>query len=183
MTNFLFLDVDGVMNCLATAIAFKHGYSDQHWSPVSVGLLRDLVERVDGKIVIISTKRKKFQSEIECIMYFKNLLKEVYDWPDAPIIGRTPSLGSIKNKLTQLYESRGYEIDSYLKAQNQEENYVIIDDNSDFKPDQFCKLVTTTFANGFDLIAYNKCLSIFNMPNNDINIHAQNALQKYGAYK
>ena len=180
--SILYLDIDGVLNSLSTAIAFKHGYTDNHWSPVSVGLLRDLCERANCKIVITSSKRKRYTVE-DCIEHFTNLFRDIYHWHNAPVIGKTPALGLIRNKLTQKHETRGYEIEAWFKANGSlveyTENYVILDDDSDYKADQMNRFVKCNFANGFDFCAYNKALNILGYPHNDFNVHSEDAIAQY----
>lgn len=143
--KILFLDVDGVLNSFRTADAFNTGrgdgygtlafstdfrYGQMEWSqrafkldPIAVILLRKIIEATGAKIVISSTWRLG-----SCVDHF-NKMFECYDWDTTNII---IDMTGHPQKI------RGEDIRQWLSA-NAHLNitdYVIVDDNSDFYPDQ-----------------------------------------------
>ena len=188
MPNFslLFLDIDGVLNCLATAIAFSQGYQDKYWSPVAVNLMQSLCKRTNASIVITSSKRKDYDSDKDCIEAFKDILKH-YGWIDAPIIGRTGCAGHCTNELTGKIETRGVEINEWLKKYGSTvyhtNNWIIIDDDSDFMPHQIERFVKTTFCNGFDYVSYVQALNLLGCVDKHLNVHAESTLNHYRNFK
>lgn len=131
--RLLFLDIDGVLNSLNF---YKIGYElnggitthtsvfERHTDdldPIAVDLLKDFVLKYNIDIVLSSTWRKMFT-----IAEIKDLFALV-GWEGIPIIDVTPVLHTI----------RGEEIQEWYRMFKDEyEEYVIIDDDSDFLPSQ-----------------------------------------------
>lgn len=83
----IFLDIDGVLNSISTAIALNRKgmiMDEKVFDNVAVGLVRKLVECTGAKIVISSSWRIGRQVED-----FKNYFA-YYGWEDAPVVGMTP---------------------------------------------------------------------------------------------
>jgi len=131
MTNrILFLDLDGVLNSIdfykrrGGMVAHK-SFFDRHadeLDPIAVKLLKEFVLENDIKIVISSTWRLLLTIE-EIIALF-----EMRGWEDIPIIDFTPEIYNV---------IRGEEIQDWLeKYEHKVENYVILDDDSDFTKEQ-----------------------------------------------
>ncbi len=129
----VFLDIDGVLNCHRTAIAFggiphttaRNGrYA---LDEVAIRLIGGIVRKAEAQIVLSSTWRKHA------------------DWqqygPDLglPIIDRTPSLCG----------NRGTEIADWLGRHPEVDCYAIIDDDSDMLPEQMTRFVHTSGFDGF----------------------------------
>lgn len=140
--KLLFLDVDGVLNSTRSFVGigmsgppFPHRMSafakqgkvySPNFDPVAVGLLREMVEQYDFKIVLSSTWRIGFKPD-ETIKLWKEFMSEIYDWEDFPIIGQTPDTDDI----------RGREIDKFMKELDEEiEDFIIVDDDSDMTEKQ-----------------------------------------------
>jgi hypothetical protein len=129
--RIIILDIDGVLNSIIyyeinptnNSFLVKDAKDlDKH----NLDLLKALVERTSAKIIISSTWRKDRHfledglTDEEKMSKFKNLFAEK-GWLDAPIIGFTPDLGTI----------RGHEVAVCLDNV-QVDDYVIFDDDSDF---------------------------------------------------
>jgi len=131
--KIVFLDIDGVLNCHRTAVAFggiphttgRNGRAMM--DEVAIRLIGGICHTAGAKVVLSSTWRKHS------------------DWLDIgpaldlPIIDRTPSgMGP-----------RGREIADWLKVHPEVESYAIIDDDGDMLPEQLEFFVHTHYANGF----------------------------------
>lgn len=140
----VFLDVDGVLNSEETCKKWhektgKGGYggffkeeevcTDENvkWGQDLVNNLKRIITETKAKIVISSTWRKFFS-----IDKFKEMFK-VYGWSDAPVIDMTPKLNS---------RYRGEEVVAWVK-ENPIDNYVILDDDTDFLQFQIANFVNT----------------------------------------
>ena len=160
--RIIFLDIDGVLNSHIIAeewfrLTGKVGYggwfneediviekSDVKWGHLNVSNLREIVEATDAKIVISSDWRRSFSVE-----KFKQMF-ELYGWK-APVIDKTTVL-----------KSRGLEIAAWLAANSDVENYVIIDDNDQFLPDQLDRFVHTNPECGLSWNDTQKAILILN---------------------
>lgn len=120
--NLILLDIDGVLNSEKTAILYRDfpfGFSPDEkakfdWQAVE--LIRRICKVTDSQIVLSSSWRK--------IHDYKVVATEL----NLPIIARTPD---------SLYGFRGDEVKAFLGSNYYEiEKYAIIDDESDFYPDQ-----------------------------------------------
>jgi hypothetical protein len=157
--KIIFLDFDGVLNSSRSAAALG-GYGSLYRAninglskdtlkldPISVILLRRIVETTGAKIVISSSWR--IGTKIED---FHDVF-DVYDWNTREIIiDKTKVSGKI----------RGDEVELWLidHIHLGIEKFAIIDDESDFKPAQKPFLVQTQSSLGLSHISYNKCLEI-----------------------
>lgn len=142
----LFLDIDGVLNShiwfamREAPSTYQSMFERSKWDldPRAVALVKDFVQRNNLKVVISSTWRRLYNES-----QLKALFKE-HDW-NIPIIGVTPTSRS---------GIRGDEIQTWIDNWNQEhpsnpvENYIIFDDDSDFKQDQLPHFVQTQFTSG-----------------------------------
>lgn len=129
----VFLDIDGVLNCHRTAIAFggiphttaRNGRAAL--DEVAIRLIGGIVRAAGAVIVLSSTWRKHS------------------DWQDygpaldLPIIDRTPSLAGF----------RGQEIDDWLSRHPEVESFAIVDDDRDMTPEQMTFFVHTSGFDGF----------------------------------
>lgn len=132
--RIIFLDVDGVLNSNRTFMAWgagsmrgrgKHTVESTLLDPVSVSLLRTLVETVEAKIVISSSWR------IGCEVSEFHDVFDLYGWDTRSIIiGKTPRLYDIGSR-------RGDEIAAWIATSGQDtQDYIIFDDDSDMLPEQ-----------------------------------------------
>ena len=174
MQNFIFLDIDGVLNHQSAykadeckCVKIKNS-SRQYvsFSSVSKSLLNDLIKLTDAKIIVSSSWRHSGLEYLKDVWANENMNGE--------IIGLTPELYG--KDLPSI--PRGMEIDLYLNrigyrhinycADTQYKymmtaninNYIIIDDDSDMLYNQRNHFIHTNSMTGFDNIAYNKSISI-----------------------
>jgi hypothetical protein len=126
MLKIIFLDIDGVLNNL------KDMKSDEpqtdvwvrdyrKWNKEALEILNDIVEETGAKIVISSSWRK-LEPDFQWWNEQFRLVKI-----DAECVGITPIS---RNGF------RGREVKEYLSEHPEIESYVILDDESDFYPDQ-----------------------------------------------
>lgn len=137
----LFLDIDGVLNCRRSAVAFKGyphpGRHQNKFDRVAVELVRRLGRR-GVKIVLSSTWRLDDDYKKICRL---------------PIIDRTPVL---RDSLT-----RGHEIDLWLSWEvGGIEKWAIVDDDSDMLPEQAANFVHVDGINGLLWQDYEKLCTI-----------------------
>lgn len=129
----IFLDVDGVLNSEQFVQTSSTGlpFGDNQIDPEAVERLNQIIERTGAKVVISSSWRHVW-SRGEIV---RMLGKRGFRHPDA-VVSITPSLLS----------QRGDEVADWLGNQGERgridpefggvESYVILDDSSDFNPDQ-----------------------------------------------
>lgn len=168
--KILFLDIDGVLNSIRSVIAFANPergslsfsldprfdvqFTQEYFKldPIAVLLTKRVIEETGAKIVISSTWRIG-----SCVEHFHKMFA-CYGWDTTDIIiDMTPRCGKI----------RGHEIAAWLENNNHLDitNYVIVDDNSDFLPEQKPHLVQTNMNIGFSHITYEQCIKILNDKN------------------
>lgn len=160
--NIIFLDIDGVLNSVDSAIAFyewmpkgTREQSEDKLDKVSIGLLRKLCMVTDAKIVISSTWRMGRVKED-----FEEIFKR-YGWVDFPYYGQT-IIGYILFDIGS--RTRGHEIQHWLKEHPEIINYAIIDDDSDMLPNQLKNFVHVSNINGFRSKHYCQCLRLLGKP-------------------
>ena len=152
--KFIFLDIDGVLNSTASAIAlggFPHNFSPAHkrwFDKVALGLVKRAVLVSGAKVVISSTWRRHFTIE----EFTKGL--------GFKVIGKTGYSYS---------GFRGKEVAEWLEEHAKpEDRYVIIDDDRDFNSDQLERCVFTNHSDGFKLEHAHKVLELFDLDPLDI---------------
>mgnify|MGYP000868397776 FL=1 len=143
MTNYIFLDIDGVLNSEHTLDqTSEHDASiicDQY-----IKNLRNIVEKTDAKLVLSSSWRVYFESTIDNPKHSYGVqLVQALAKHNLKIHNTTPF---VKGPFSS---ERGLEIKTYIDQHNIT-NYVIIDDEefSDFKTHlDMSRFVQTTFGN------------------------------------
>lgn len=152
----LFLDIDGVLCTLRSHFAYGlPGGLERHLDPVAVRMLAKFCEESNCKIVLSSSWRDDLDLEaMSCILMNAGF-------------ARVPWHSSWKTKnfdvktgwgMTQRGK-RGDEIKQWL-SENGNPDYVILDDNSDFLPEQMPYFVQTDTNNGFLWEHYQKAFDI-----------------------
>lgn len=172
--KILFLDIDGVLN---SEMFYKNSLKNKlnHYFPIwkvfhffgliklyhwiidaydkdswecsqldskTIKLLNHVIEETDCKIVLSSTwrKHKGGYKKVEELMKRKGFVGEIID--------ATPVL----------WTKRGQEIEQWLSQHDNIENYVIVDDDSDFTDEQILKhFVWTDRVIGFSSTSAYKC--------------------------
>lgn len=123
----IFLDCDGVVNCMETFMRRKPGDPLYVTEPILVGRVQRLAEQFDARIVICSTWRK-FHDRSQFATLFPSWLGERLH-----PIWRTPDTGFRRG-----YDIRKWFDEAYHKGYiDASVPYVILDDDSDFLPGQY----------------------------------------------
>lgn len=142
----IFLDFDGVICTTRSHFAYSSTLLHRHLDVVAVKMIERLVENSKAKIVISSTWRNHFDQEAINFMLCNAGMREV----PFHTCWKTPRLshrdGSAMSPGSSIF--RGDEIAAFLKD-HACENYVILDDDSDFHEDQKARHVHTHEHNGF----------------------------------
>jgi hypothetical protein len=135
-TKIIFLDIDGVLNVCYP----EHDEYGRIFHPNFVDNLKRVIDETGAKIVISSTWRYAGLERMKEMWQKRNLPGEVIDvTPDCTYLYNEGLL-----QLTTRIE-RGHEIEYWLDENpGLVENYVILDDNSDFLPHQLGNFVMTS---------------------------------------
>ena len=166
--KLIFLDVDGVLNSERNVAAHKRyphpfvpgaeGFNSHmdELDPLAINMVKRLCDETGASIIISSSWRLIIPRPQVWIAK----LHEYFKWEDAPIIGITPTSSS---------GFRGGEINAFIGRWNDEhpedkvEEFVILDDSSDFFPDQ--PLVRTDPTNGFLFYDFVRALHVLDRSN------------------
>lgn len=125
--KIIFLDIDGVLNTLLTGDYLADGFQFDHtnWGGQQCLALRKIIDQTNAKVVISSTWRKHID------LGFHETERWNHEFASAGIpavcIGVT---GNARNNF------RGREVRDWLSEHPEVTEYVILDDESDFYPDQ-----------------------------------------------
>lgn len=137
--KIIFLDIDGVLNSANWMLREQESGRDPQWSLFNnfdleaIAVLNEVVEKTQAKVVISSSWRI-----IHPLEHIVALLKK-HDFK-GEVIGKTPSR-------TEIHHKRGNEIQEWLDAHPEAQQFVIIDDDSDMEH-LMPKLVQTTWQDG-----------------------------------
>src|SRR5262245_42052766 len=133
MTRILFLDIDGVLNSIehfrrvggagCPPPLGQASLAQLKWCPLMVGRLRRIVEETRCQIVISSSWRGYGE---QAIAQWQRMFA-CYDWPDAPVIGETPTL----NEPDRMEPLRGHEVERWLLCAPHVDRYVCLDDSEE----------------------------------------------------
>lgn len=151
--NVIFLDVDGVLNCTRSIIAFGgqgNAGNSKHWhkyDDVALRLIRSVSQKVNAPIVFSSSWR------------IVTDIPKFAEYYQLNIIDRTESLGDI----------RGEEIKEWLSRHPHVKNYAIIDDSNDMLKEQLPHFVQTCGDEGFTFKNLEQICRIFNIEPYSIN--------------
>lgn len=134
----IFLDFDGVLNSHQSAVFWHHRRSQKsdliESCPIALSNVEELIRRIpDLKVVITSSWRLG-----EDLNGLKNLLESSEFIADA-IIGSTESFSN----------TRGDEIEKWLKEHPEVINYAILDDDNDMLDSQKNNFVKVSQLHGF----------------------------------
>jgi hypothetical protein len=128
----IFLDIDGVLNHdkWYTSDTYKNMYQNENneldLDPICVERINNICHKTNAKIVISSNWRISWYGTI--LRLTRGGLKEQY------IIDKTPERMWVN--IPNFDRSRGAEINDWLEQHNECENYIILDDRTDFKKEQ-----------------------------------------------
>ncbi len=144
--KIIFLDIDGVMNSKRyfRSIDMKKNNWDR-FDPISVNLIKQLVEEFEAKIVISSSWRFGAKDLLFNELTKSGLLKYLHkDW-------KTPYMYGYK---------RGDEIMNWLENHKGIKKYIIIDDEANILEDQTSIFVNTNMDLGFNEECFKKAQKI-----------------------
>lgn len=139
MKKVLFLDIDGVLNNIASMA------EGVEIVPEKVLLIRDVIEATGARIVISSTWRMGLSKDtLAMILGFAGMRRHY-------IIDVTPELPN---------KTRGHEIDQWLVRNPEYQMYAIIDDDSDMLDSQKPYFVQTSAMAGITTLERQKLIDI-----------------------
>ncbi len=160
MKKVIFLDFDGVLN---SEDHYRINSPQEELDRRAVAHLTKIIEATDCEIVISSTWRKFYSLEELRDILIDYGLPEQYG---PKIIGKTPDLDKrISGSILHTSAMRGDEVRVWLEENNFDGNYVAIDDDEDFGPDQ-C-LVLCDYKSGLTLGTARTCIEILNSARNE----------------
>jgi hypothetical protein len=140
----IFLDLDGVLNVIPQGYDEFGGIFHSNF----VENLRRIINETGAKIVISSTWRFGGIEKMKDMWKFR-------DYP-GEVIGITPDLWRRSiDEDSHVKIERGHEIESWLNLHPEVDNYVILDDDNDFLPNQRGNFVRTS-----NNINYPDCVDI-----------------------
>lgn len=150
------LDIDECLNSVSNTIRCYQRHISSHdfqgLNPISVALLRELVQLSEAKIVLSSTWRLHYKTFDACLNDFEEHMERLFHWPEFPLIGMTDDLPGC----------RGDEIKQWLDL-HYCSNYVIIDDSRDMLDSQLHHFVRCDYREGFNFKNFVQCLEIFDI--------------------
>jgi hypothetical protein len=149
----VFLDIDGVLNHEefytkrnTIPLDEQKPYPYNHFDPISVAYLNDIIAVTNAKIVISSSWRS--DPDIKNILHNVGIVGE--------IIGCTPDLYNIHGSLC-----RGKEIDAWLNCHPLVTEYVILDDDNDMEEHQLSHFIRTNpYGDGLNRKCRNDAIEI-----------------------
>lgn len=147
VTKVLFLDIDGVLNCERTRIAFDgipHLITREHVAmldQVAIGMIRALCEHANIGVVISSSWRST--TGWQCLGRALRL----------PTVDQTPRLAGC----------RGDEIARWLAEHPEVDTYAILDDSSDMLDGQLSRFVRTCGFEGMTWANFKQLCAIFSV--------------------
>lgn len=141
--KILFLDIDGVLNGTedwVEMVLFKHPHNKgvEVLNRTKLALLYNIVSRTDAKIVVSSTWRLHYTIAELIALFNERCGREFFS--SEMIIDRTPE--------GHAHTIRGHEVAAWLQEHPEVTQYVILDDNSDFLPEQKPNFVMTNTRTG-----------------------------------
>lgn len=146
-TPLVFLDFDGVLNSIQSAIAFG---TTQRFCPVAVGLVAALCRKTGAQIVVSSSWRPENPGRLFDLE--KNMLRVGAADLVPYLIGYTPRL----RDTLQYMPPRGAEVQLWRERNGHTGTYVILDDDDDALQGQ--PWVQTSQGRGFGLCEYIRAL-------------------------
>lgn len=151
--NVIFLDIDGVLNSIESALV--HNGRTSLLCPIRCGLVQRLATIAEARIVVSSAWRHGDTDALRETLRTRAGAACLVPY----IIGETPRLSG---------QPRGAEIAQWLERHPtpKVERYVILDDDDDMLPGQ--PFVRTSFARGFSLDEYLDALAILKPGHGDL---------------
>ena len=157
--NYLFLDIDGVLNTgqysnyLVENGLYETDADGYLFDPEAVKNLQYIIEETDAKIIITSTWR--LDGDMQALWNNRDLAGDV--------IGVTPTIQKEKaiGKIKIWYGHRGMEIEEWLSSNaTAPYKYAILDDEDNYLPSQSDHLVLTDPMTGITKDVADKVISL-----------------------
>lgn len=154
MRPVIFLDFDGVLNSLRSALAFG-GCGRHQFDAVAVDLMARLAGEADAHVVVSSAWR--IGATVESL---RAILSEYSTTLAGRVIGMTP----------RGLECRGAEIAQWMAEHPNDHNrsFVIVDDDADMLDGQLPHFVQTRHRDGFGVPEYLRALAIIAPDHKDV---------------
>lgn len=149
--KIIFLDFDGVIS------TYEKGW---RFDVEKIELLKEIVDKTDAKIVVTSSWKRGF-TEVD------NFIKSFYNKPRNKDLKNVTIFDWFANSIYDITDNngswRGDEIQRWIDKHNEEiENYVILDDDSDFRDNQLFNFVQTDTYEGITSREVKLCIKILN---------------------
>lgn len=167
--KIIFLDFDGVLNSVRSAIADGHyittlnaknsilmGTPTSGFDRIAVNLIHSLMKRTGAYIVVSSAWRKTFS-----LRDIREIFHNEFGWSHEEVTESIIGVTGISDS-----QSRGDEIQNWIDEHTVGINnfqYIIIDDGYDFHDHQYKRLVQTDPYEGFLYKDYVKALGLFGL--------------------
>ena len=157
--NYLFLDIDGVLNTgQYSNYLVDNGLCETDadgylFDPEAVKNLRYIIEKTDAKIIITSTWR--LDGDMQALWYNRKLAGKV--------VGVTPTIQKEKGigKIKIWYGHKGMEVEEWLnRYATAPYKYAILDDEDDYLETQSNHLVLTDPMTGITKEVADKVISL-----------------------
>lgn len=155
--NIVFLDCDGVLNSdsyFVSGRAISDETHDYDVDPLCVTRVLEICEKSQAKIVLSSDWKISWPGA--------KLRLERAGFPEGLIIDKTPDFIWFRGISYDLDCSRGAEVNEWLRQHPECNNYVILDDRTDFKNYQLPHFVHVDPYDGITDEHVNKALQILN---------------------
>lgn len=156
MNPIVFLDIDGVVCTLRSQFAFGDSTLMQAWDITCCQMLRRLCKKYDLCIVISSTWRHGKKEILAHYLVVFGLIDYLYDTRSRPNDDMHLLDPSGAWKTPRAEGMRGNEVAAWLSEHPEVRRYIIVDDDSDFLPDQLPRLIKTDGQEGFSAGNYMK---------------------------
>ena len=141
----IFLDVDGVLNSEKSRNEMYDNNENWMWNEVAyyhLEKLKKIVEKT-GATIVLSSSWRLYHPKLTGFSEVKDELLKV-------LIDKMNNLGLKIEDVTPDFHDRwrGCEIEDWLKNHPEVEKYIILDDDTDFLPEQKPFFIKTTFKEG-----------------------------------
>lgn len=147
----IFLDFDGVLNC--EKYILRCNGCGVTIDPTRMILLKQIVDVTDAKIVLSTSWREHWSRDLAQCDSTGTLINSIFCTHGLQIFDKTP----------QLHARRETEIELWLNAHPETENFVVLDDgllSADFLDGHFVK--TSNYFDGLDETDVQKAIEILN---------------------
>lgn len=147
MHRIIFLDIDGVLNSMRTALVFN---TFDRLDPIACSILFKIMHQAQAKIVVSSTWRMHENWKSRILTALR--IADQHGITENDIIGKTPVLNNC----------RGAEIDLWLKNHaDSETDFIILDDDSDVLDHHVSRFIKCDINEGLGMTQWNEVVKIW----------------------